>query len=56
MLECGMAASIIIEGKAPLAVVRGEFFCGECHASGCHVAVLCHFGTCEWLCGRQNGR
>ena len=27
-----MAASIIIEGKAPLAVVRGEFFCGECHA------------------------
>ena len=27
-----MAASAIIEGKAPLAVVRGEFFCGKCHA------------------------
>ena len=26
-----MAASAIIEGKAPLAVVRGEFFSDKCH-------------------------
>ena len=52
-----MAASIIIEEKAPLAVVRGEFFFVVSAMRGvCHVAVLCHFGTCEWLRGRQNGR
>ena len=56
MLECGMAASIIIEGKAPLAVVRGEFFVVSAMRGVCHVAVLCHFETYEWLCGRQNGR
>ena len=44
MLECGMTASAIIEGKAPLAVVRGEFFFVVSAMRGaCHVAVFMPF-------------